>query len=155
MITIQKITQPAEKESTCNEILRALPDWFGVEDSIVAYVKQVQRLPFWAAFADSKAIGFAALKTHNAFTAEICVMGIQTMYQRQGIGRKLLDCCETHCREYGMEFLTVKTLDESRECENYRATRQFYLLAGFKPLEVFPLFWDKENPCLFLAKYIG
>jgi len=46
----------------------------------------------------------------------------------------------------------VKTLDESAPDAFYAKTRQFYLRAGFKPLEVFPLHWNKENPCLFMAK---
>ena len=54
-----------------------------------------------------------------------------------------------------MEYLTVKTLDESRECSSYEKTRLFYLKAGFKPLEVFPMLWDEYNPCLFMAKYIN
>jgi hypothetical protein len=53
-----------------------------------------------------------------------------------------------------MEFLTVKTLDESRASKSYEKTRLFYLSVGFKPLEVFPLLWDKDNPCLFMAKSI-
>ena len=34
-------------------------------------------------------------------------------------------------------------------------TREFYLSMGFAPLEIFPLFWNEENPCLFMAKYLG
>ncbi|MCL1882150.1 MAG: hypothetical protein FWF81_00130 [Defluviitaleaceae bacterium] len=71
------------------------------------------------------------------------------------IGKRLIAQCEQFCAENKIEFLTVKTLDESRESESYRKTRLFYLSVGFKPLEVFPLFWDKDNPCLFMAKYIS
>jgi hypothetical protein len=53
-----------------------------------------------------------------------------------------------------MPFLTVKTLDESRESKSYEKTRKFYLSVGFLPLEVFPLLWDENNPCLFMAKSI-
>jgi len=53
-----------------------------------------------------------------------------------------------------MDYLTVKTLDESSQSKSYDKTRLFYLYMGFKPLEVLPFFWDKDNPCLFLVKSI-
>ena len=31
-------------------------------------------------------VGFLAVKVHNAFTAEVCVMGILKEYHRMGIG---------------------------------------------------------------------
>jgi len=49
----------------------------------------------------------------------------------------------------------VKTLDSSAEYEPYERTRGFYLKNGFYPLEVFSLYWNEDNPCLFLVKYIG
>jgi hypothetical protein len=48
----------------------------------------------------------------------------------------------------------VKTLDESAEYEPYNKTRAFYQKMGFIPLEVFTTFWNEENPCLFMAKYL-
>jgi len=155
MIEIKKITAPNEKASICNDILRALPNWFGVESSIVDYVEQVKSMPFYAAFEDNKAMGFVALRIHGVYTSEVCVMGILQDYHRQGIGRQLIEVCETFCKENKMEFLTVKTLDESRESNSYEKTRLFYLSLGFKPLEVFPLFWDENNPCLFMAKHVA
>ena len=66
MIEIKDLSNTEEKSTTCNTMLRALPDWFGIESSIVDYAEQVQSMP----------------------------------------------------------------------------------------LEVFPLLWDEENPCLFMAKHI-
>ena len=154
MIEIREVCNLEEKSIICNETLRALPNWFGIEESIVDYVRQVQTMPFFASFDGNKPIGFAALKVHNPFTSEVCVMGVLREYHRQGVGRMLIDCCELYCRERKTEFLTVKTLDESRESKSYERTRLFYLSMGFKPLEVFPLLWDKDNPCLFLAKHL-
>jgi len=154
MIIIKELSNPDEKAKICNTILRALPDWFGIESSIIDYVAQVQSMPFFAAFDDESVIGFVALKTHNIYTAEIYVMGVLQEYHRQGVGKLLVEKCETYCANNNMEYLTVKTLDESRECNSYEKTRLFYLSAGFKPLEVFPLLWDEDNPCLFMAKHI-
>ena len=155
MITIKEIIDPGEKSTVCNNILRALPDWFGVEASIVDYAEQVKSMPFFSALDENKTVGFVAIKTHNKHTAEICVMGVLKEYHRLGVGKKLVLCCVEYCIENKIEFLTVKTLDESRQCDEYRKTRLFYQAMGFKPLEVFPLLWDEDNPCLFMVKYIG
>lgn len=111
-------------------------------------------MPFWAAFDEEKPVGFAALKIHNSYTSEVCVMGVLEEYHRQGVGSRLIGCCEVFCIDNGTEFLTVKTLDEAAKSESYAKTRRFYLAMGFRPLEVFPLHWDKANPCLLLAKYL-
>jgi len=66
----------------------------------------------------------------------------------------LVACCEAYCHEYKMEYLTVKTLDTSAGSKSYEKTILFYLSVGFRPLEVFPLFWDEDNPCLFMVKCV-
>ena len=143
------------KSRICNDILRALPDWFGNEAAIIDYSNKVKDMSFCSAFADERPVGFAAIKDHNPYTAEVCVMGILSGYHRRGIGKKLICWCEEYCLENKQEFLTVKTLDGSRESKSYEKTRLFYFALGFKPLEVFPYYWDKDNPCLFLAKHIS
>ena len=152
---IKEIIDSTEKSSICDSILRKLPDWFGIEASIVDYTEQVKKMPFYIAVYDDEPVGFVAIKVHTKYAAEICVMGVLKEYHRQGIGKRLVKCCEEYCNENKIEFLTVKTLDESRECEEYKKTRLFYQSLGFKPLEVFPLLWDEDNPCLFLIKYLG
>ena len=152
---LREIIEKNKKTEICNAILRALPNWFGNELAIVDYTDQVRDMPFLAAFVDGAPVGFVAIKEHNQYTAEVCVMGIITGYHRQGIGSIMIRWCEEYCLANGKEFLTVKTLDESRASKSYEKTRQFYLAIGFKPLEVFPLYWDKDNPCLFLVKCIN
>jgi len=70
MFKTKKLSNPDEKAKICNTILRALPDWFGIESSIVNYTEQVQSMPFFAAFDEESVIGFVALKIHNIYTAE-------------------------------------------------------------------------------------
>ena len=81
-------------------------------------------------------------------------MGVVSEWHRHQIGTKLIIKCEEYGRRTEIEHITVKTLDESRESRSYEKTRLFYLARGFAPLEVFPLFWNEENPCLFMAKSI-
>ena len=152
---ILEFADPAEKSALCDKILRALPHWFGNEAAIVAYVDRVRGAPVFAACENGTAIGFAAVKEHNAYTAEILVMGVLPAYHRRGAGARLVRACEAHCAARKTEYLTVKTLDASCEDKYYERTRRFYREMGFRPLEVFPLYWDKDNPCLLMAKYIG
>jgi len=154
MFKLLTIFDGEQKSSICEKILRALPNWFGVEEAILEYTKITKEMPFYAVFIDDIPIGFVALKVHNKYTAEVCVMGVLQEYHRMGIGRMLINQCEQFCRENGIEFLTVKTLDESRPSKSYEKTRLFYKAMGFKPLEVFKNFWDENNPCLFMVKYI-
>lgn len=152
---ITEIIMPEEKSRLCNDTLRALPSWFGIEQSIVEYVEAVAGMPFYVAQENEESIGFVAIKVHSADTCEVCVMGVLPQHHRNGAGRALVEACEAYGRSNGMTFLTVKTLDGSRADEGYAKTRRFYTAMGFKPLEVFPLLWDEANPCLFMAKYIG
>ena len=153
-IDLREIHDADEKSTVCEYVLRALPNWFGVEASIVDYVNQVRELPFIAAYDGDKVVGFIAIKPHTPFASEICVMGILNEYHRRGIGRILVTACEQRCKENKQNFLTVKTLAESRESKSYEKTRLFYLSLGFKPVEVFPTLWDEDNPCLVMIKCI-
>ncbi len=151
---IKEVLNKDNKSEICNNILRKLPEWFGIESSIAEYADKVQEMMFYVAFEDKNPIGFVALKMHNSFTAEIYVMGILSEYHRQGVGSSLIRCAEKSCKNNGIKYLTVKTLDSSATSDPYEMTRQFYSKIGFIPLEVFPLLWDAANPCLFLAKYL-
>lgn len=149
---ILEIRDPQRKADICKTVLRALPDWFGIEESTLNYIEAARELAFFAVEEQDVPVGFAAVKVHTAYAAELYVMGILEAYHRRGIGRQLIERCAAHCRGLGLTFLTVKTLDESARSEHYDRTRAFYLAQGFLPLEVFPTLWDPSNPCLFLAK---
>ena len=149
---IVKISNPDSKSEICNSILRDLPLWFGIESAIVDYVNDVKRMTTWAAYDNDVAIGFISINQHFPETSEIHVVGILEKYHRSGIGMKLLEVAEAELRLQGTQFLTVKTLSESRANEEYEKTRKFYLKAGFKPLEEFKTLWGEHNPCLFMVK---
>ena len=151
---IKEILDCKSKSKICEDIIRALPEWFGIEQSIVDYVDGVKGLPFFAIFDGNNPIGFFALKLHNGYTAEIYVCGIYKEYHRKGVGNLLMQHCKNYCKQNNLEYLTVKTLDESVECEFYKRTRLFYLAMDFKPLEVVKTIWDEKNPCLIMVKAI-
>jgi len=151
--SLVEITDPARKSAICDGILRALPDWFGIEPSIVEYVAKVRALPFWAVLDErGEALGFAALNPQTSHAAEVCVMGVLALRHRHGLGRQLIEACNRWCREHGVPYLTVKTLAETHPDPGYAKTRAFYAAMGFVPLEVFPTLWDANNPCLLMIK---
>ena len=142
------------KEKVCEEILRSLPKWFGIEDSILEYCRNVKGMPCFVAQENDLNVGFVAIKEHFKSSAEIYVMGIKENYHRKGIGKKLINLIETTLINQGTEFLTVKTLSPTRENAEYAKTRKFYLALGFQSIQEFKTLWGKDNPCLLMAKHL-
>ena len=138
----------------CEKILRALPDWFGIEESLLQYVKDANVMPTMLVKVDNVVVGFITINKHFPDSAEIHCMGILPQYHRKGIGKLLIKELQNHLKDAGVKILQVKTVSKERECSAYAKTRAFYRSVGFTPLEVFPTLWDKENPCLILVKQI-
>ena len=145
---IEKIESVDFKKLICSDILNGLPNWFGIPEAIDEYIEESSKMPFFACYDNNIITGFIAIKVHNLYSAEIYVMGINKSYHRKGIGKKLVDKCLEWCKKNKIEFLQVKTLDESNPDINYSKTRKFYEAVGFRPLECFPTLWDISNPCL-------
>jgi len=149
------IEGPLLNQSTvCEPILRALPDWFGIETATQAYIAVIQSLPTFVAKSDTQAIGFLSLKQHFPRSAEIYVMGVRPEAHRLGIGKVLMRHAETYAQKQGIEYLQVKTLGPSHPDEGYAKTRAFYTAIGFHPLEELTQLWDEHNPCLIMVKRI-
>ena len=151
-ITIQSATTNCGK--LCEKILRALPDWFGIEDSLVQYVKDADVMPTMLVKDENEVVGFLTIKRHFPESADIHCMGILPQYHRKGIGRFLIEKLENYLIGEGIKILQVKTVSADSDCSAYTKTRAFYKAVGFIPLEVFPDLWGKANPCLLLVKKI-
>lgn len=154
MILPVPVDNPTKREDVCAEILEALPQWFGIPAAREAYIAEAPTLPTYAVDEDGRAIGFLTLKVHNAWTAEIHVLGVLPGWHRRGVGRALVEQAVRVSQEEGRSFLTVKTLAEEHPDPYYAATRAFYRAMEFRPLEVFPNLWDPANPCLVMARAI-
>ncbi|WP_027339807.1 GNAT family N-acetyltransferase [Halonatronum saccharophilum] len=152
---IEEVLDSQRKAMVCEDILRSLPEWFGVEDAIKDYIEGVKDKCFFLAKVEEKVVGFLAIKDHNDHTSELYVMGILEGYHRKGIGKELIIITEERLKGLGRKFFTVKTLGEGRESEHYDRTRKFYSGIGFYPLEEFKELWDEDNPCLFMVKSLG
>jgi ribosomal protein S18 acetylase RimI-like enzyme len=138
----------------CERILRALPDWFGLEAALRDYAATVPALPTFLAIQNQQTVGFLSLKQHNPYAAEIYVMGVLPACHRRGIGRALAEKAELYASSRQIEYLQVKTLGPSNDDVHYAQTRAFYAALGFRPLEEFSQIWDANNPCLIMVKKI-
>lgn len=141
-----------EQGLPCEPILCGLPDWFGIEESIQEYVREMDKMPTFLACQGEAVVGFLSLKTHNQYSSEIYVTGIKTELHRQGIGKRLVQAAETYLRANEIEYLQVKTLSDSHPDEGYAKTRAFYQAVGFRPLEELSMLWEEDNPCLLMVK---
>lgn len=146
------VTDACRKSEITNFILRQLPEWFGIEQSIIEYVNGVSDTDFYASYYNESPVGFISIKYNNNFTAEIYVMGILKEHHSKGIGKKLINICGDKLRSKGIIYFMVKTLGESHPDKNYKKTRDFYSKVGFYPLEEIKEIWGKENPCLIIVK---
>ena len=140
------------KAPLCEPILRSLPDWFGIEEAIVHYSAEIDRLPTFLAWDVEGVHGFLSLRQHTPFSAELYVMAVRQSMHRKGLGRALVDQAQEWLEGQGVEYLQVKTLGPSHGDPNYARTRAFYLAVGFRPLEEFRQLWNEQNPCLVMVK---
>lgn len=141
-----------EKSKICESILRALPQWFGIEEALLQYVDEIEKLSTALALINNEYAGFLSFKQHNKYTAELYVMAVCSKYQRQGVGRALVRHVELILRQQGFEYWQVKTLAASHPSPFYARTRDFYQAMGFRPLEEFTQLWGQDNPCLLMVK---
>lgn len=139
-------------------ILRALPQWFGIEEATQMYIHDAGANPTFLAVdteAKDRPVGFLTLMRHSLISAEIYVMAVDPAYHRKGVGRALTEAAEAHLRANGVKFFQVKTLSDKHPDDGYKKTRAFYLAMGFELLEEFPDLWGAHNPCWQLVKFIG
>ena len=140
--------EPAARSDLCRTILEALPDWFGIQEAVDRFVRDVADLPTFAVESDA----FLSLKLNTEAAAEIYVMGVLPESQGHGMGTALVLAAEGYLREREIEFVQVKTLGPSVPDREYAQTRHFYESRGFRPLEELTQIWDEANPCLIMVK---
>ena len=148
-----KVVTGRQDPSAVERLLRALPDWFGIEESLQQYVDDSRSKPTYLAVdgTSGNVLGVLVVTMHSAQSAEIHVMAVAPDQHRQGIGRMLVTAYETDMAAAGVQVLQVKTQGPSAADEAYGKTRRFYLAMGYIPLEELYGLWPEE-PCLILVK---
>ena len=148
MIKIRDIE--ATDIDACVGVLRALPQWFGIETAIVEYGEDLKSLDGYVALDDEELVGFVGLKRYGGESGEVNVIGVLPGYRGLGIGTMLLNKVQEGLDET-VQLLHMKTLAPSHSDPNYVETRAFWEAKGFIPMDVHGL-WGEENPCLVMVK---
>jgi GNAT superfamily N-acetyltransferase len=157
------VTSGEQAPETVDQLLRSLPDWFGIESAIAEYVGKAHELPTYLAWParespvlgpESRPVGVLLAARHFPESAEIYLMAVEPAMHRRGIGRALVEALESDLIADGVELLQVKTLGPSQADVSYDGTRQFYSRMGFRPLEEIHDLWP-GNPCLIMVKVLN
>ncbi len=148
-----ELLQPTTASRACESVLRSVPEWFGIEDSTLAYIAAAGQLPTWVAFREGSpdAAGFVTIKKHFPAAADVYCMAVHRDHHGKGIGTAMLHHVENALRSKGVQYLQVKTMGPSKPGAEYARTLRFYLRVGFTPLEEVQGLWP-GLPCLILVK---
>jgi GNAT superfamily N-acetyltransferase len=148
---IAEATGSPELAAITDNLLAALPTWFGIPEANAEYVAAATRLPGHVAYAGADAVGILLYERHFPESAEIHLLAVDPAWHRKGIGRALVDALIDELRPTGCRLLQVKTLGPSRADAGYAKTREFYRAVGFLPLEELIDLWP-GNPCLVMVR---
>ena len=144
-----------QRQDECAAVLRSLPRWFGIEDSLLMYVRDSATLPTFAIEQDTRLLGFLSLQEHFPASWEVHCIAIAAEARNKGFGTRLLNHAESWLAARGVRFLQIKTVADSSPSPEYAESRKFYAARGYLPLEVFPTLWHPRNPALQLVKALN
>ncbi len=111
MFTIEEIKDEDQKMSVVAEVLKDLPEWFGIPESTQAYIEGAKDLQVWAAYQKSELTGFVSLSYSSEDCAEIDCLGVKKGHQGRGIGSQLLANLESEAGKQ-VDYLQVKTVQK-------------------------------------------
>ena len=150
MLVIKEVKDEEQKMAVVAEVLKDLPEWFGIPESTQTYIEGAKDLQVWAAYQEGDLLGFVSLSYSSEDCAEIDCLGVKKAHQGRGIRSQLLATLESEaCKK--VDYLQVKTVAEGSN-KDYDRTNVFYRSLGFKKLEIFPQLWGPQNPCQILIK---
>ncbi len=144
-----------KRQDECEAVLRSLPRWFGIEESLLMYARDSGAMPTFAAESEGTIRGFITLRMHFPMSWEVHCVAVAAGSRRQGLGKTLLQHAEGWVRSQGGRFLQIKTIAASSPSPEYAETRKFYEAMGYTPIEVFPTLWSPRNPALQLIKSLS
>ncbi|KTC76960.1 GNAT family N-acetyltransferase [Legionella brunensis] len=121
-------------EKLCRKISADLPEYFGLPECNESYAKGVHSCVNFIVTVDSLAVGLLSLSFPYPANCNLYWMGILKNYQRQGLGRLLLQKACTYARQCQAQTMTVETLAPCEADKNYLRTYRFYETTGFHPL---------------------
>lgn len=147
---------PERDAGACDAIVAGLPAWFGVDEGIAACAIAVRSHRGLVAIGGDEVIGFLTLEPVASSAWEVSWIAVRADRRGHGVGRDLVETAISVALPASTRSLYVKTLSD-RDGDpgpEYRATRGFYLAAGFRPVAELDL-WGPENPCQLLERRLA
>jgi len=137
----------------CVAVLAALPDHF-TPDTHGDLRARFNVCEVWVATEREEIVGCVVLQHRYPQSAEIHYAGVLPVYQRNGIGVRLVNSL---LADTDHTMIEVKTLDASSEYEPYVATRAFWEALGFIQIDcIDPLpGWQPGNPSAIYVLKLG
>lgn len=128
------------------------PKWFdrfAINESIPLDIKIHKG---FVAEESREILGFITYTSDRGET-KISWIGVDPLFQRKGIGTKLLKKLEKELKKLGVKELRVETVDESEKYEPYEIPRAFYKKAGFR-VEKVKRMKDSEGKKFNMATFV-
>ena len=154
-----EITDASERERACRDLIKALPDWFGIRRVNRQYIKEagdyaalgyrenacdeIQAMLVYKKMSD-EVLGKDALNIHW--------MGVHPELHRKGIGAHLISRVLEKASDEGISHVTVETLNPKAGDEFYLKTYAFYKSFGFTPYE--EVEYNLTNPIVRLYRQL-
>ena len=82
MFVIKEVKGEDQKMAVVAEVLKDLPEWFGIPESTQAYIEGAKDLRVWAAYQESDVVGFISLSYSSEDCAEIDCLGVKKIIPR-------------------------------------------------------------------------
>ena len=86
MLVIKEVKDEEPKMAVVAEVLKDLPEWFGIPESTQAYIEGAKDLQVWAAFQESDLLGFVSLSYSSEDCAEIDCLGVKKLIKVEELG---------------------------------------------------------------------
>ena len=86
MLVIKEVKDEEQKMAVVAEVLKDLPEWFGIPESTQAYIEGAKDLKVWAAFQESDLLGFVSLSYSSEDCAEIDCLGVKKLIKVEELG---------------------------------------------------------------------
>jgi GNAT superfamily N-acetyltransferase len=142
----------------CDEVVRTLPYFFGVQEGLARCAEAVRSMRGWVATdAAGDVHGFLVIDYPLPEAPEITWMAVRAGRRRGGLGRALIDRAVRDLAGEGAAVLSVLTLAASvaeTGPDTYVGTRAFYRAMGFHGVrEIHPPGWD--DPALLMVRHLA
>lgn len=67
----------------CERILRGLPEWFGFQEAVARYVRDLESMPGFVSEEEGEVVSFLALWHHNPLSSEVRLMAVRRERHRR------------------------------------------------------------------------